>query len=1035
MAHLDAASHHAMNHTPAKYSAPQVPEAMVKDAAGKSATADAASQQAAQNPTPSTHHAAAKAHWVAAVAHHDITKIRTGERDPEPEVKTLEHQKKTDEHFAAYRKLQEPSGKANVSLAEAIVTTAANWSEDQARDPSGRWESGGGSPIGKTSSGKSIPAHDADVYRVGEKRPKWNGTVSPRQDATEGGRMLRERLQGWTAKDHEEAAAAHQAASKSKNAEWQATLEKAHQETFGKKPGVGDYKISAIGRDEYSDERKNQARELAHAATHHSDAAWAHWRAAGHHTLPLPNADLASVGVGGASGAGSSAPAGGALSQPILGDSARAVPGSGPASARLEEAQFKRKVKGEQADPKLCSSGTGACSVPNKDQLDARAIHLGALAHKDFKAGKNPAGWAVDEDIWDKAKDAALKSYSVDDDAYWPVVAHIYENMGGTIKGEGKKANVSLSTAIIAAVANDYHPDQARDEGGRWTGEGGDRDRASASRATAFTATDKAVVLGGKATMAGTRHLHALAAESHQDAAKAHRTAADHAHIIGNENNANQHRGMADWHDETAKRHDRARALAPRDDLRPGDTGNELVGQYYGGKDISNARLANAVLALANVAEDEVALTLADIPADAPSLANAEAATDGWLRLAPFGDHPHPGLPGANEPVVQRFDHASAQAVLDGFRSGWGKFKRALIGLPIFNGHPDVPGLQHLFKDKGPKGTASDMRIGEDGLYIRPALNPDGARVVEGGSDRPSPYWNCRRTGEKTADGRPIVSPFQLISVGLVPRGNIAGPSLMNAATANSNHQDSRTTMNNERTLLIQLLTALGQTVSPQVGDTDLANAVQTAIAALPKKDVAEAANALLVVLRGAKLDDKGKLETFLANANLKATELATANTAAQSAAATITTLTTERDAARTEATAAKATATSERLAHSELLANAAVEAGLIPGTERDAWVTALANATDFSAKAKELTTKKPAVKTTSVAMRLGNVKAGAAAEKSAAKKIQEGVQAIMKAHGLTYLAAYANFQSDPANRELFAGLKSDEVKVPNGRR
>ena len=745
--------------------------------------------------------------------------------------------------------------------------------------------------------------------------------------------------------------------------------------------------------------------------------------------------ELASVGVGGASGAGSSAPAGGALSQPILGDSARAVPGSGPASARLEEAQFKRKVKGEQADPKLCSSGTGACSVPNKDQLDARAIHLGALAHKDFKAGKNPAGWAVDEDIWDRAKDAALKSYSVDDDAYWPVVAHIYENMGGTIKGEGKKANVSLSTAIIAAVANDYHPDQARDEGGRWTGEGGDRDRASASRATAFTATDKAVVLGGKATMAGTRHLHALAAESHQDAAKAHRTAADHAHIIGNENNANQHRGMADWHDETAKRHDRARALAPRDDLRPGDTGNELVGQYYGGKDISNARFANAVLALANVAEDEVALTLADIPADAPSLANAEAATDGWLRLAPFGDHPHPGLPGANEPVVQRFDHASAQAVLDGFRSGWGKFKRALIGLPIFNGHPDVPGLQHLFKDKGPKGTASDMRIGEDGLYIRPALNPDGARVVEGGSDRPSPYWNCRRTGEKTADGRPIVSPFQLISVGLVPRGNIAGPSLMNAATANSNHQDSRTTMNNERTLLIQLLTALGQTVSPQVGDTDLANAVQTAIAALPKKDVAEAANALLVVLRGAKLDDKGKLETFLANANLKATELATANTAAQSAAATITTLTTERDAARTEATAAKATATSERLAHSELLANAAVEAGLIPGTERDAWVTALANATDFSAKAKELTTKKPAVKTTSVAMRLGNVKAGAAAEKSAAKKIQEGVQAIMKAHGLTYLAAYANFQSDPANRELFAGLKSDEVKVPNGRR
>ena len=790
-----------------------------------------------------------------------------------------------------------------------------------------------------------------------------------------------------------------------------------------------------------SEEMRKKAKEA------HTDAAIAHLEASKAHRGDLrryhlyqvqvhmsksdameakANADLASIGVCGPSGACARSLVGGAMSQPIFGDSARAVPGSGPTSARLEEAQFKRKVKGEQADPKLSTSGTGA--APNKDHLDARAIHLGALAHKDFKRGKNPAGWAVDEDIWAKAKDAALKSYSLDDDAYWPVVAHVYESMGGTVKGEAK-ANVSLSAAILSAVANDYHPDQARDEGGKWTA--GQQAIADRTRETAGKADWDA----NKATVAAhtkkknSPEAHEEAADLHEQAAKSHREAA----------RASQYPSEKHVHTISAEYHDKMAATHREEAGRHGDTGNELVGQYYGGKDISNAManalLANSVIALGNAGGDEVALTLADIPADAPSLANAEAAADGWLRLAPFGDHPHPGVPGSNEPVLQRFDRASAQTILDGFRSNWGRFKRALIGLPIFNGHPDVPGLQHLFKDKVPKGTASDMRIGEDGLYIRPALNPDGARTVEGGADRPSPYWNCRRTGEKAPDGRPIVSPFQLISVGLVPRGNIAGPSLMNAATANSNHQESATTMNNERTMLIQLLTALGQTVSPQVGDTDLANAVQTAIAALPKKDVAEAANALLGVLRGAKLDDKGKLETFLTTANVNATALATANSQHESTAATITTLTAERDTARTEATTAKATATAERKAHSELLANAAVEAGLIPAVERDAWVTALANAEDFAAKAKELTTKKPVVKTTSTAMKLGNVRAGAAAEKSAAKKIQEGVQALMKAHSLPYLEAYANFQSDPANRELFAGLKSDEVKVPNSRR
>ena len=45
-----------------------------------------------------------------------------------------------------------------------------------------------------------------------------------------------------------------------------------------------------------------------------------------------------------------------------------------------------------------------------------------------------PAKWVADDDIWQKAKTAANKSYDPSDDFYWQAVTDIYKNMGGTIK-------------------------------------------------------------------------------------------------------------------------------------------------------------------------------------------------------------------------------------------------------------------------------------------------------------------------------------------------------------------------------------------------------------------------------------------------------------------------------------------------------------------------------------------------------------------------------------------------------------------------
>jgi hypothetical protein len=71
-------------------------------------------------------------------------------------------------------------------------------------------------------------------------------------------------------------------------------------------------------------------------------------------------------------------------------------------------------------------------------QLTDRDRELGkAAAAEKAATGNNPASWVADEDIWEKAKAAADKGdYEKDSDTYWAVVAHIYQQMGGTSKSE-----------------------------------------------------------------------------------------------------------------------------------------------------------------------------------------------------------------------------------------------------------------------------------------------------------------------------------------------------------------------------------------------------------------------------------------------------------------------------------------------------------------------------------------------------------------------------------------------------------------------
>lgn len=433
-------------------------------------------------------------------------------------------------------------------------------------------------------------------------------------------------------------------------------------------------------------------------------------------------------------------------------------------------------------------------------------------------------------------------------------------------------------------------------------------------------------------------------------------------------------------------------------------------------------------------------------------LANAlQIDAEGWA-LIPFGDSKHDGAEAradiANartqagvkeQPLIQRFDRASAEALINEFREGMGVIKRAIIGLPIFKGHPDATRFAKLFPDKTPRGTIADMQLANDGLRIRPVLTEAGAKDVESGWSEFSPYWLSRQVGEE--NGRRIVSPFSLLSIGLVPRGNIAGLSLINAALETA----SDITM---KEYLLKLLAKLGYTVPADAAEEQITALANTAITdcdcdAAANADLVELAKkhatvpkqrtALILDVRTLRTE-KTNAETALANAKVKINgkEVALANFDAELATAFTgvrTPLETDLSARTAERDGLKTKLADERKARAIALANAAVETGRISAADRDTQVTALINSGDgFDTAATELMKKPAKLKIASSALQLGVTRSGAP---DAQDQITALVNSRMKDKGEDYVTAFGCVQNDPANKALFTGMRSPEITMP----
>lgn len=364
-------------------------------------------------------------------------------------------------------------------------------------------------------------------------------------------------------------------------------------------------------------------------------------------------------------------------------------------------------------------------------------------------------------------------------------------------------------------------------------------------------------------------------------------------------------------------------------------------------------------------------------------------AGDGWARIA-YGEWPH-------AQGLQRFGKPQADEMVGYFKNTWNQLKRAVTGLPIFKGHPDLADvlreqraslandaqrrdfdrriieLERQYPDKKEYGTIADMEARDDGLWLKPVLSPGGAALVNEGRKFFSPHWLARTLG--TEHGRTVYAPALFLSIGLTDRPNIAGTSLVN--------QQPEPTMN--KTLLLQLLAALGRTPLANEATDEQINAELTA--ALP-------------------------VATALAQ-RPEATALANEQTARGTAETQLTETKGQLTAAQTALANEKSAHAATVKARNEALVTGAVKAGRIQEAARAVWTGRLER--DFATESVALANEQSGPKTTSRTEQLGGRKVSS----EASAKFTALVNEAMPKHGNDWTKAWKAVKATTEGKAL----------------
>lgn len=170
----------------------------------------------------------------------------------------------------------------------------------------------------------------------------------------------------------------------------------------------------------------------------------------------------------------------------------------------------------------------------------------------------------------------------------------------------------------------------------------------------------------------------------------------------------------------------------------------------------------------------------ADLEAGIIGLANDfQMGDDNWVQIAPYGEFPHPGPMGKNgkrlvpNGCLQRLDNAAAETMAKDFNSPLARIGRKLRGeAPWYVGHHDIDPIK--YPDPNAYGWIKALANRQDGLYAQVEWTPAGQKLIDDKSFKYfSPYWDVKETKQKDPQGRTIVAPSRLNSVGFTNKPNI----------------------------------------------------------------------------------------------------------------------------------------------------------------------------------------------------------------------------------------------------------------------
>ncbi len=403
---------------------------------------------------------------------------------------------------------------------------------------------------------------------------------------------------------------------------------------------------------------------------------------------------------------------------------------------------------------------------------------------------------------------------------------------------------------------------------------------------------------------------------------------------------------------------------------------------------------ANRVLEVIDSAPQNLYVANEVAATESHFLAN-EMKTDGkgWICLSPYGQFRNNSN---GHEITQEITKTDAQEMVSEFNS-MANIGTKILGLPWYIGHPDHPGFQDRYTDTKSYGRIKGLEAREDGLWANVKWNDAGKSLIDQEAFHGhSVNWRMKRVG-------PNWRPVSLKSVGFTNEPNIPVAPILTA--------NEKTNMN----FIDWVKSLLGLDAT-----SDEANV-------------------------------KSKMETMAndarayADAKPKIACNETLTTEVANHKATITTLTAERDTARTEmanaktkadadllaANSAKATAetnfANERAARAKDLLDIAVTTGKITGADRKAYETEFANATMFDATLKKLNAANAKVlHTTSFAQTLA---ARGNEGRPLADQVQDCVNERMISTKCSYDEAWKWVQKEKAG--LFANMKQPEDLSP----